>query len=222
MSGGLSASTTTYQTSTSTGADIYSANVGAFWSATERFSFGPAFSCSTTKSDNTGTRESESASVQANYMVSEKVHIGGSLGLQWSQNSRASSNSSASLTGGLNASYIINELWSCGASVQHVNVPAPSQQNYIVNDLSMGATLTRQLKIGSISGGFNHSISSYESVGPVLADLSDEKYSSVFLSYQRGFLNDRLGFNSSINYALNRGTTDWEQVLVSVGLSVQF
>lgn len=222
VSGGMSYSTTYYSSGSSVAADVFGANIGGFWAATERFSFGPALSYSTSESDNIGKRKSWSASFQANYQAGERIHVAGSLGVQWSTNSRESGSSDASLTGGLDAVYTINELWSWNASIQYVTVPSPTEMNYAVNNLSLSTGVSRQLRIGTASAGLNYTVSDYQSVGPVASELGNDRYTNVFLSYQRGFLNDRLGFNSSIEYGLDRGQSEWEQVLISLGLSVSF
>lgn len=222
LNAGANYSTTTYFTGSSVGAEVFGANAGASWAATERFSFGPAFSYSTTKSDNIGMRDSSSVSVQANYQASEKIHVSGSLGVQFSSNSRDSGSTTAGLTGGLDAIYVIDERWAWNASVQYVTVPSPTQENYVVKDLSLSTGLSRQLKIGVVTAGVNSSLSKYESVGAVSSAIDNDRNLSLNLGYSRGFLNDRLGFSSSVSYVVDRGQTDWDQVLVNMSLHLNF
>jgi hypothetical protein len=222
LNAGATYSTSTYFTGSIESAEVIGANVGAFWAATERFSLGPAFSYSTTKSDNIGTRDSTSVMAQANYQASEKIHVSGSLGAQFSSNSRDSGGSTAGLTGGLDATYAIDERWAWNASVQYVTVPAPAQTNYVVKDLSMSTRLSRQLKIGVASAGVNYTVSNFESVGPVNSGIGNDRNVSLFLGYSRGFLNDRLGFESTASYLVDRGQTDWNQLLVNMSLHLNF
>jgi hypothetical protein len=222
VNAGATYSSTYYSSGASVAADVRGANAGAFWAATERFSFGPAISYSSSESDNIGKRDTWSATVQANYQAGEKIHVAGSLGTQWSNNSRDPGSSDAGLTGGLDATYNIDERWSWNGSVQYVTVPSPTEMNYAVNNLSLSTGVSRNLDIGTASAGISYTVSDYQSVGPVASELGNERFSSVYLGYQRGFLNDRLGFNSSIRYSLNRGQTEWNQIVISLGLSMSF
>ncbi len=204
------------------GADVYGANAGAFWAATERLSFGPAMTYSTSESPNIGKRESWSFSGQANYLVDERIHIAGSLGVQWSQYSRESGGSPAGLTGGFDASYQLSELWSLSGSIVYVTVPSPSDLNFVVNDLTYSAAVSRQLRIGSLAAGANYTLSDYSSVGPTGAGIETDARASVFVSYGRAFLHERLGFNSNLSYSVNSGRFDYDQVTASVGVNVSF
>jgi hypothetical protein len=227
--GSLSASSTEYSNgatpdgdSSAEGYDSYSANIGGFWSATERFSLGPSFSYSTTDSGITGTRDSWGFAVQASYKAAERIQLAASLGVQHSENSRESDDDGFNLTGGLNASYQINELWTWGASIQSGVVPSPTQSDYLINNWSFSSSLNRQLLIGSAGFGLSFDSSNYESVGPTAGSQDSEEYFSAFLSYQRPLFNERVGFNTSLRYSFNNGQNEWSQIQLSAGLSTQF
>ena len=204
------------------GFDNHSFNVGGFWAATERFSFGPSFSYSTSTSDNTGSRDSWGFSLQANYKAAERIQLGGSLGFQYSENSREQDSGNFNLTGSLNASYQINELWSWGNSIQSGIVPSPAQTNYVINNWSVSSSLNRALLIGSAGIGVDLQFSSFDTVGPTGVLQNDENNYGVVLSYQRPLFDDRVGFNSSLRYSFNDGDSNWSQIQINAGLSMQF
>jgi hypothetical protein len=204
------------------GFNDHSFSVGGFWSATERFSFGPSFSYATNTSDNTGSRDSWGCSLQANYKAAEKIQLGGSLGFQYSENSREQDSGDFNLTGSLNASYQINELWSWGSSIQSGVVPSPATTNYVINNWLVASSLNRALLIGSAGVGVDLQFSSFDTVGPTGVSQSDENNFGVFMSYQRPLFEDRIGFSSSLRYSFNDAKDDWSQIQLNIGLSIQF
>jgi len=204
------------------GSSGYSLSLGGWWAATEYFSLGPNLSYVTINSDNTGTRDSWRTSVQASYKMAESILVAASLGLQYSQNSRESKSGSTDLTGSLNASYQINELWWWSSSIQSGIVPSPTQTNYLINNWSISSSLNRSLVIGSIGVGVDMAFSNYEQVGAVQTPQGAEDNLSAVLTYSRPIFGNRLGFNSSVRYVVNSGQKDWSQIQMNIGLSMGF
>jgi len=211
-----------YGQSSTVGFSGYSTSVGGSWAATELFSFGPSLSYSTTSSDNTGARESWGYSMQASYKAAERLQLAGSFGIQYSQNSRDSQADVFNFTGSLNASYMINELWSWSGSIQSGVVPSPTQKNYVINSWSIASTLNRSLLIGSLQMGLNMVFSNFDQVGVVGTTQDAQQNTSVILAYSRSVFSDRLGFTTSINYTLNSGQNEWSQIQLNAGLNLGF
>ncbi len=228
ITAGWSSSITDYANGENTGGDSavgfdgHSFDLGGFWSATERLSIGPSLSHTTNTSDNTGRRDSWGLALQVNYKAAERIQLAGTLGFQHSENSRDDGGGDVNLTGSLNASYQINELWSWANSVQSGVVPSPTLANYVINNWSVNTSLQRTLLIGSVGIGADMQFSNFESVGPTGILRSDENYLGVFISYQRPLLNNRVRLNSMVRYAINDGDSDWSQVQMNVGLSMEF
>lgn len=216
------AATSEYGSDSIVGSDIYTAQIGGFWSATERFSFGPAIRYSVTESDNTGTRDAWALYMQARYRVGERIQIIGSLGLEHAKNSNDSENSTVGLTGGLTANYAINERWGWTNGIQYVTVPSPTESSYMINNLSISTALSRQLLRATVGMGLDLNISDYEEVGSVGTDLGTEHNLGAFISYQRELFSERLAFESKFRYAVNDGAVDWSQFQLSAGLIIQF
>jgi hypothetical protein len=222
LSASLTASMSDYDSDSIEGSEIYTAYIGGYWSATERFSVGPAIRYATTKSDNTGTRDSWEFLMQTQYRLREKIQLAASLGVEYSTNSREEGDGSIGMTGSLNASYAISEKLGWVGSIRYITVPSPSDVDYVVNNLMISTALNRQLLAGSVGLGLDLNFANYEQVGSVSTILEDDNSMSMFLSYDRQFFLERLNFNSRILYAINSGQEDWSQVQVSIGLGVQF
>ena len=211
-----------YGSSASVGSDIYNTQLGAYWAATERFSFGPSLRYSVAESDNIGSRDAWSLSVQAQYLVGEKTHIQGSIGVEYAQSSEDGEKSTVGLTGSLTASHEINAHWTVASSVLYATVPSPTETGYVINNLEISAGLNRNLLRATLGFGIDYNFSNYESVGAATADLDDENNLALFISYRRNLFSERVGFDSQIRYTVNDGKTNWSQIQLTAGLSVTF
>jgi hypothetical protein len=221
LSASWKAAMSDYGTSSIVGSDIYTSHIGGYWSATERFSFGPSIRYSTAESDLSGTRDAWAVFAQAKYKVGERIQIIGSLGLEHASNSREG-DSTLGLTGDLAANYAISEKWMWGNAIQYVTVPSPTETNYVINNLSISTVLNRQLLRATLGFGLELNVSEYEGVGTVATNLGTEDNLSTFVSYRRKFFLDRVDFESQIRYSVNDGQEDWSQLQISAGLEVQF
>lgn len=222
LSASLTAAMSDYDSDSIEGSEIYTAYLGGYWSATERFSVGPAIRYGTAKSDNTGTRDSWEFLVQAQYRVGERIRIVGSLGLDYAENSLDEGGGTVGLTGGLSANYAINEKLVWVNSVQYVTVPSPADVGYVVNNLTVSTALNRQLLRGAVGLGLDLNLANYEQVGTAPSTLEDDNSTGVFLSYNRKFILERVDFQSRITYLINKGQEDWSQIQLSAGLGAQF
>lgn len=211
-----------YDENSAEGSDSYNVNFGGFWAATERLSFGPNISFSTSSSDNTGTRDAWGLAIQATYAASERIKLAGSLGVEQAKNSDDSESDGINLTGSLNASYQINELWSWRVAIQSGVVPSPIQTNYMINNWSASSILTRKLVIGSLGFGMDYNHSIYDRVGPAGVTPENEDTLGFLLTYQRTFFLDRVGFDTSLHYSINDGASEWSQLQLSAGLNMAF
>jgi hypothetical protein len=107
-------------------------------------------------------------------------------------------------------------------SLRTDSVPSPSEEGYLVNNVGFITELEHQLLRGRILGGLSFDYSDYKSVGEVLVERENEENFSIFLTYNRPLFSERVNFDSSVRYRLNNGDRDWEQWLVSAGLTVPF
>ena len=200
------------------GSESHTAEIGGFWSATELLSFGPSIRYMKQESDNTGTRESWALSLQARALMGARWQVQGTLGLQCAKNSRDGGATSLDPTGGLSASYAINERMAWKTSLTYSTISSPTEVNYIMNNLSLSTGLTRQLLRGSVSTGVEMNQSDYVKVGTTNTNPGSQDNLSVFLSYSRKCCVDRLDFNSTIRYVMNDGQRDWSQIQLSAGI----
>ncbi|MES2439801.1 MAG: hypothetical protein V4584_12065 [Verrucomicrobiota bacterium] len=219
-----SSSITDYGDGSAAGFNGHSLIVGGSWAATERLSFGPSFSYSTSSADNNVDINTWGLSLVGSYKVSEKIQVSASLGGQYSDYSQEGSSGDLSPSVSLNANYKINELWSWSGSIQPGILPSPTQTNYSINTWSISSALNRSLIIGSLRMGMDAQIADYESVGTVgIGDPQDGGDNiGVFLSYGRPFFSDRIGFSSSIRYARGLGQSEWSQIQLNAGLNMAF
>lgn len=222
LNGSWSATTSDYGTSSLVGANIYTGQLGAYWTATERFSYGPAMRYTVSTSDNTGSRDAWALYMQAKYNVGERIQIYGALGFDYAKSSRDDESSTLGLTGNLSAYYVINELWGWRSSIQYVTVPSPTDTNYVVNNLLISTGLDRNLLSATVSGGLDLNFSSYEGVGTVTTQPGNESNLSTYVSYRRKLFLERVNFDSKIRYSLNSGQVDWSQFQLSAGFDAQF
>ena len=215
-------SKTDYASGSLVGSEMLTTEAGGYWSATERFSFGPAVSYTQDQSTNTGTRDAWALSMRAQYLMATKFQFHGSLGLQYATNSRDSGNSTLGLTGELAAIYAISDILQWTNSVRYVNVPSSSDVNYVINNLTIATGLTRQLLRATVSLGLEMNVSDYMEVGPVGTQLNQENNLSAVLSYHRKLFLDRVDFDSSIRYTMNDGNKNWDQFQITAGITIPF
>ncbi len=196
--------------------------VGGFWAATERLSFGPSLRYTVSESGNIGTREAWGLMLAVNYQLGERILLSAAVGPEYSTYSGGSDESSLGVTGDLSASYIINERWTWMSSINSAAVPSPTQDETVINNVAISTSLQRQLVRGTLSGGIDYNLSSFEDVNTGDSSGSNEHNVAMFVRYGRSLFSERLGFNSEIRYTINDGRSDWSQLQVSAGLSVAF
>lgn len=211
-----------YSTGASVGSQIYTTEIGSYWAATERFRFGPAIRYTTAQSDNIGSRDAWSGLLQAEYLAGERIRLRGSIGLEFASYSQSGQNNTVSLTGDLNASYVINDRWSWSNSMLYATIPSPADSGYLVNNLEISSAIQRQLLRGSVEFGLDYNLSNFENVGTSVTNLGDEDNLRVFVGYKRNIFSERLGFESRIDYAINDGQQNWSQVQLTAGLTLSF
>lgn len=211
-----------YGTDEGVGSDLYTLQFGGFWAASERLSFGPSIRYMMTESDNIGSRDAWSLSMQAQYLVGERIRFVGSLGVEYAKNSGDGEKDTIGLTGDLTGSYSFNDRWAWSTFAQYATVPSPTEAGYVVNNLELTSQLERQLLRGVLGFGMEYNLSMYENVDTLSDDLDNENNLNVFISYRRNLISERVGFDAKIAYTVNDGETDWSQLQLSAGLSVTF
>lgn len=223
LNAGWSAAKSSFDSSDSEGAEVYTTYIGGMWDASQRISVGSTVRYTISESDNTGTRDAWALLMEARYRAGEKIWLSASLGPEYAVTSGAGNDdSSLGLTGEIAARYDINDRWMWTTSVRNATIPSPSETNYLVNDILFTTTLQHQLTRGSVSGGLEYRFSDYEDVGTVTTTRGDENNLSAFVAYHRNFFQDRLAFDTTLRYTTNKGQTDWDQVLVSMGVNFRF
>jgi hypothetical protein len=212
--------TTDYATAQE-GSERYALQLGARWAASELLRIGPSLRYSRVEADTTGVRTALGALFNVSYAASERIDLSAALGAESVDNSRQAGDQ-LKLTGDLRLSYALDERWSTRAAVRYANIPSPESVNYLVNDLTFQASITRTLDYGSLSSGIAYSIEEFQQVGPVATSQRSDDFLTAFLSYQRPILAERAGFFSSLAYSRSEGQRSWQRWLLSVGLSVSF
>ncbi len=211
-----------YGSSSLVGSDMYSAEIGGYWSASERLSYGPSIRYNRDVSDSAGTRDAWSLNMQTRYLMANKLQFVGSLGVQSATNSNDNGGTTLGMTGSLSANYAITEKLSWLNSARYETVPSATDANYMIDNLMISTALRRQLLRGEVGIGLDMNISKYVEVGPVGTQLGNEDYLSAVLSYRRKLFMERLDFDSSLRYGMNHGRRDWSQLQLSVGVQFQF
>lgn len=219
--GGLSYAQSDYSSGSGEGSDVFSANLGGLWSATERTSVGSSLRYNRTESDNTGIRDSWALLGEVRYRLGERIWLSASLGPQYSTDS-ISDDSTVGISGDIRSRYVINERWSWISSLRSATIPSPSDTGYIVNNYGLSTSLEHELLRATVSGGIEFNYSEYEEVGATLLTRDDEENLSFFLTYSRKLFSDRISAYSTVRYSTNSGDTDWSQWLVSLGLNLPF
>lgn len=219
---GLASDVSDYESSDLVGYQIYSAQIGTFWSATELLSIGPSMNYTHSKSDNTGEREAWALTMQARYIAAETLVFLGSLGIDYAEISREGGNGTTGLTGSMTANYSINERWIWMNSIRYVTVPSANEMNYFINNFVISTALNRSLLRATIGAGMDLNLSEYEEASEVKYHLGNENNISFFVHYKRNVFSERIGIYSMVRYSLNDGREDWSQIQVSAGLKFQF
>lgn len=201
--------------------DLYSAQLGATWAATERLGIGPSLRYNRAESESTGVRSAAGLLFNVSYEATERINLRASIGAELVDHSRLSGSSAPSLTGDFSLDYRINELWSTSASIRYANIPAPSDAGYVVNDLSLNAAVSRALLRGSLSAGAGYGNSRYERVDPAAAARGGDETLSLFLGYSRPLPWEHVTFFSSVSRS-HSFSRDWSQWGASIGVSISF
>lgn len=221
----ITAAVTQYTSGGAVGAQVYTANLGALWLSSERLSFGPTVGYSRSESDNTGTTDAWSLLLDARYQLGERIWLTASFGPEFSYSSGVAGgedSTNVDLSADLRMKYLINERWIWQNTIRSATVPAPSDTNYLVNDIAVMTELQRTLLRGWISGGLEYHLSGYQDVGATTTNRGDENNVSVYLTYQRNLIPDRAYFNTTVRYSSNDGLVDWSQWMLSAGFNMAF
>jgi hypothetical protein len=222
LNGSFAVSTSDFGTGSLEGANIYSTYLSGSWMATENLSLGPEVQYNKALSDNSGTRDAWQLLIQGQYQVGQRIQISGSIGMDYSTNSREEGGGSAGLTGSLSASYSINEKLSWSGSVLYITVPSPDEVDYVINNLAISTEVSRKLLKAEVDLGLSLNVASYEAVGPTAGPLDDESIVNLYVNYSRGLFQDRLSLVGGVYYALSDGQSNWNQFQLSLGLNTQF
>lgn len=220
-----SAAITNYSSGGAVGAQVYTGYFGAHWQATERFSVGPTLGCSRSESDNTGTTDAWSLLIDARYQLGERIWLTASFGPEFSYTSGAggmADSSNVDLSADLRMKYLINERWTWQNTLHSATVPAPSDTNYLVNDIMVKTELQRGLLRGWLGGGVEYHLTGYQDVGLTTSTRGDENNLSLYLSYHRNIIPDRAYFETTVRYTTNDGLIDWSQWMLSAGFNMAF
>ena len=127
------------------------------------------------------------------------------------------------LTGGARCQYTPNPQWTMVLRANANSFPLASASNYDVNELNYRAMVTRHLPKGSLSVEGTMGFSDYTATGPVTTPISDGRYRSVSLLYERPvWFSERGRFHSTIRWSDNSGNDEWEQWQAGVGLNFEF
>ncbi|MDP3851320.1 MAG: hypothetical protein Q8Q59_12505 [Luteolibacter sp.] len=220
LNAGLSMAESDFGSSGEEGSQVLTANFGGIWEITTRTGLGSSVRYTQTESDNTGTREAWALLAELRYRMGERIWLSASLGPEFAKDSETDE-TSVGLAGDLSARYVINERWTWVTTARTATVPSPSDAGYLVNNTLLRSGLEHQRNRSSISGGFEFNYSDYEKVGAV-PDRDNEKNLSLYLGYARNLFKERVAFNSRVNYTLNKGETDWNQLQLTLGLNVAF
>lgn len=221
----LTAAITSYTSGGAVGAQVYTSHLGASWQASERFAVGPTLGFARAESDNTGTTDAWSLLIDARYQLGDRIWLTASMGPEFTfANGVAggSDTNNVNLSADLRMKYLIDERWTWQNIVRSATVPAPSETNYLVNDISFTTELQRALLRGWVSGGVEYHFSGYEDVGVTTVSRGDENNLSLYVTYRRDIVPQRAYFDTTVRYTTNDGLIDWSQWMISAGFNAAF
>lgn len=205
-----------------TGSEIYSTKAGLSWDASELLALGSSFRYKRSESTTSGVRTAMGISFDASYLVTDRIDFFSSIGIESVENSRSSDGSEPSVFGEMGLSYALNEIWSSQASINLVSLPSATSSNYVINDLSFQAGISRSLLQGSLKLSAAYSIPDFQEVGPTVASNNAGDVLEVMLSYGRPIFSERIGFATAVSYSCSDWGDDWSRWLFTTGISIQF
>ena len=221
----VTAAVTEYTSGGAVGAQVFSGKAGAAWRASERLTFGPTIGFTRAESDNTGGTDAWSLLIDARYQLGDRIWLTSTFGPEFSQTAGVAGGADSdnvNLSADLRMKYLISERWTWNNTIRSATVPAPSDTNYLVNDISVMTELQRNLLRGWVSGGLEYHLSGYQDIGNTATARGDENNVSVFMTYQRNIIPQRAYFNTTVRYTSNDGLVDWSQWMISAGFNAAF
>lgn len=217
-----SARTTDYESGRFASYDAYALSLTGFWQATPLLRIGPTIRHTQTDSSNIGEREAIAFLLSLGYSLTGKVSLTAAGGIEFEDYERGTGDTEVQFTGQLAANYVLDALWSFGASIRYQTIPSPSFQNYSIDDLGFSVRVSRSLKNGSLSAGASTSFSYYEAVGPAANLRDDEENFSLFLTHRMNLFEERVSLDSAVRFSKNSGLRDWDRFQLSTGFSYVF
>lgn len=205
------------------GSELYSMYFGGYWQASERLSIGPALRYSITESDSAGTRDAWGLLTNIRYQLGNRLWITAGVGPEYASFSgNGNDDSSLNLSADLKAVYLIDARWTWANTIRTAIVPSPTDTNYIVNDYGFQTALYRNLTRGFAYGGIEIHLSDYQDVGTTTTTRDDDLNYTAFLGYRHPLFTERVQLDGRISYGINDGDVDWQQLLVTLGLQMEF
>ena len=223
LNGGFSYGASDYESSGLAGSDLYSTYIGGRWIASERLSLGPSLRYNVLESDNSGSRDAWALLADIRYQAGNRFWITASIGPEYaSYSGNGNDGDNVNLSMDLSAAYVIDPRWTWTNTVRTAVVGSPTDTGYVVNDYEIQSIVYRNLTRGFAYGGLEFHLSEYEDAGAATVIRDDDFSYGIVLGYQRPVISERVQFDARLRYAINEGDTDWEQLLISAGLRVEF
>lgn len=219
---GASFATSDYDDSASNGAEVFSTWIGALHDATPRLGLGANTRFTAMESDTLRRREAWALLGEVRYRAGERIRLTLTAGPEFATlDAGDDDETSLRLSASLAASWRLNDRWLWIQSIRTASIPSPTTSDAVLNDLAWSTTLRRQLTRGSIEAGLEAHLTEAESIGTT-ANPDDDWNIAAFISGRRPLGSDRVHLDAALRHTLNRGRSDWDQWLVTIGLNVDF
>ena len=219
---GASFANSDYGNSINDGAEVFSAHLGALHDATPRLSLGANTRFTAMESDTVRRREAWALLGDLRYRFGQRTRVSLSVGPEFVTLDAASGDeTSVRLSANLGATWQINDRWTWNQSLRTASIPSPTTTGAVLNDFAWSTTLRRQFTRGSIETGIEAHLTDAESVGTA-TEPEDEWNFAAFIGGRRPLGSDRIHLDGTLRHAFNRGRSDWNQWIVSIGLRVDF
>jgi len=219
---GASFANSDYDDSASNGAEVFSTWIGALHDATPRLGLGASARFTAMESDTLRRREAWALLGEVRYRAGERIRVTLAAGPEFATlDADGDDETSLRLSASLAASWRINDRWLWIQSIRTASIPSPTSSDAVLNDLAWSTTLRRQLTRGSIEAGLEAHLTEAESVGTA-ANPDDDWNVAAFIGGSRPLGSERVHLDAALRHTLNRGRSDWDQWLLTIGLNVDF
>ncbi len=204
--------------------ESFSTGLSAMWRYSPLLSIGPGIRYSYQSGDRQSDRESIGPTLSANYRLTAKIALNGTIGWNFAEYGGAGGGSHDSFFCSIGASYRISDLWAASFTV-HKDTGADGARAGAYRDtLSFNAGVSRKLPRGSLSVGLGYENSDQLSTTGGNLRNGDLEYYTLNVAYNRPVFADRANAGLFFSWRETDGnaTVSEDGYQIGASLSVGF